>query len=62
MSSQSLQEAVARNSNWINSVITNSKLASQLSELLSIDNLDQKINIQEGDLDAKFVNAKTLRG
>ena len=62
MSSQSLQDAVARNSNWINSVITNSKLASQLSELLSIDSLNQKINIQEGELDAKFVNAKTLRG
>ena len=62
MSSQNLQEAVARNSNWINSVITNSKLSSQLSELLSINSLDQKISIQEGNLDAKFVNAKTLRG
>ena len=62
MSSESLGQAVANNTNWINSVISNSKLASQLTELLSIDSLDQKINIQEGELDAQFVNAKTLRG
>tara|TARA_R110000744_G_scaffold148081_3_gene261141 strand:+ start:3031 stop:5583 length:2553 start_codon:yes stop_codon:yes gene_type:complete len=62
MSSESLQEAVARNSNWINSVITNSKLSSQLTELLSITSLDQKVIIQEGALDAKYANAKTLRG
>tara|TARA_R110000796_G_scaffold47173_1_gene113626 strand:- start:264 stop:2639 length:2376 start_codon:yes stop_codon:yes gene_type:complete len=62
MSSESLQEAVARNSTWINSVITNSKLSSQLTELLSITSLDQKVIIQEGTLDAKYANPKTLRG
>ena len=62
MGLERLEQAVANNTNWINSVIANSKLASQLSELLSIDSLNQKINLQEGNSDAKFVNAKTLRG
>lgn len=62
MSSESLGQAVANNTNWINSVISNSKLSSQLAELSSIDSLDQKIVVQEGELDAKYANAKTIRG
>ena len=62
MSSESLGQAVANNTNWINSVISNSKLSSQLAELASIDSLDQKIVVQEGVLDAKYANAKTIRG
>jgi len=62
MSSESLAQAVARNSNWINTVISNSKLSSQLSELVSITSLDQKIVVQEGVLDAKYANVKSIRG
>jgi hypothetical protein len=62
MSSESLGQSVARNTNWINSVISNSKLSSQLTELSSITSLEQKIVVQQGELDAKYANAKTIRG
>ena len=62
-SSESLAQAVANNTNWINSVIATSKLSSQLvQELTSINSLDQKIVVQEGILDAKHASVKTIRG
>jgi len=62
MSRETLQQSVARNTNWINSVISKSKLASQLTELVSINSSSKKISIQEGEQDAQFVTVKTLRG
>jgi hypothetical protein len=62
VATKEINQAVANNTNWINSVISNSKLSSQLAELASIDSLDQKIVVQEGVLDAKYANAKTIRG
>ena len=63
MGSESLGQAVANNTNWINSVIAKSKLTSQLAqELATISSLAQKIVIQEGELDAKYANARTVRG
>jgi hypothetical protein len=63
MGQSRLEQAVANNTNWINSVISKSKLTSQLSqELATISSLAQKIVIQEDELDAKYANARTIRG
>tara|TARA_R110000744_G_scaffold141309_1_gene252694 strand:+ start:3672 stop:5237 length:1566 start_codon:yes stop_codon:yes gene_type:complete len=58
----SLEQSVAENTNWINSVISKSKLASQLEELTEITSSSEHVTIQEGINDAKFVTIPKLRG
>ena len=58
----SIEQQVAINRDWINSVIAASKLASELTESLEITNSDQSVNIQEGTSDATFVKVPIIRG
>lgn len=58
----SLEQSVAENTNWINSVIAKSKLTSELVELAEIINPNEHVTIQEGINNAKFVSITKLRG
>ena len=58
----SLEQSVAANTNWINSVIAKSKLSSELTELIKIINSNQRVVVQEGSNDAEFVKIPNLRG
>ena len=58
----SLEQSVAENTNWINSVIAKSKLTSELVELVEIINPNEHVTIQEGINNAKFVSITKLRG
>ena len=57
-----LDQQVAENRNWINSVILASKLASELIESIQINDANQTINIQEGQGDATFAKVTVIRG
>jgi hypothetical protein len=58
----SVEQEIAENRAWINSVILASKLASELGESTQITNANQTVNIQEGTVDAKFVKIPIIRG
>lgn len=58
----SVEQEIAENRAWINSVILASKLASELDESAQITDANQTVNIQEGTVDAKFVKIPIIRG
>ena len=57
-----IEQTVAAHSKWINSVIENSKLPSELVETLDLTASTEVSIVQEGDQDTKKVKIPLLRG
>jgi len=62
MTQEQLEQRVESITTWVNSVISNSKLTSELTDRTSITDATEKYVIQKGTEDAEAVTTSLLRG